>query len=214
MEVIIKAKCDCKSVHTLEFRSTVDCAMERIPCVVIGAGAVGLAIGRAMSRAGVYTVVLEKHSTFGTENSSRNSEVLHAGLYYPVGSAKARFCNEGKNIRLGYMKERNMPHSQCGKLVIASTAAEIPTLHKICKNGSSNGLDDLRMIPLEEVRELEPSVSCVAAMLSPFTGIFDSHSLMLNFVTEIEDHGSNVVYNCEVQSISRKQVAVSSSSTA
>lgn len=188
--------------------------MERIPCVVIGGGAVGLAIGKAMSRAGVYTMVLEKHSTFGTENSSRNSEVLHAGLYYPVGSAKARFCNEGKNKLLEYMKERSIPHSQCGKLVIASTAAEIPILHKICNNGSSNGLDDLRMIPLDEARALEPSVSCVAAMLSPFTGIFDSHSLMLNYVTDIEDQGSNVVYNCEVQNVSRNRVATSSNNLA
>ena len=185
--------------------------MEKVPCVVIGGGAVGLAIGRAMSRAGVYTMVLEKHSTFGSENSSRNSEVLHAGLYYPTGSAKARFCNEGKNTVLEYMKERSIPHKQCGKLVIASTLAEIPTLHKICKNGSTNGLNDLRMISLDEARALEPSVSCVAAMLSPFTGIFDSHTLMLNYVTDIEDKGSDIVYNCEVQSVSKTQVSISRS---
>lgn len=187
--------------------------MERVPCVVIGAGAVGLAIGRAISRAGIYTMVLEQHSTFGSENSSRNSEVLHAGLYYPVGSAKARFCNEGKLTLLRYLTERGIDHNQCGKLVIASSAAEIPTLHKIYNNGTANGLHDLRMISVDEARALEPSVSCVAAMISPFTGIFDSHNLMLNFITDIEDKGSDVVYNCEVQSVSKKHVDVSNNTT-
>lgn len=187
--------------------SFVDREMDRVPCVVIGAGAVGLAVGRAMCGAGVYTMVLEKHSAFGTENSSRNSEVLHAGLYYPVGSAKARFCNDGKNKLLTYMKDRNIPHNQCGKLVIASSAAEIPTLHKICKNGAANGLNDLRMVSVDEARVLEPSVSCVAAMLSPFTGIFDSHTLMLNYVTDIETTGSDIVYNCEVNDVSRTRIA-------
>ena len=176
--------------------------MERVPCVVIGAGVVGLAIGRALSQSGLMTLVLEKNSLFGAENSSRNSEVLHAGLYYTPGSKKANMCRTGKHMMLDYLKERNVPYNQCGKLVVASTDSEIPILHKIMKNGQQNGLTDLKLLIKEDIKVLEPSISCKAAMLSPFTGVFDSHTLMLNCVGDIEDSGSSIVYNCTVEKVS------------
>jgi len=177
--------------------------MERIPCVIIGAGAVGLAIGRALSQSGIGTIVLESSSTFGAGNSSRNSEVLHAGLYYPTGSAKAEMCNKGKHKMLSYLKSMGIPFSQCGKLVIASSTEEVPTLHKIFKNATQNGLKELTLLNAKEVNELEPAVSCVAGMLSPFTGILDSHNLMLSYIVEIEEAGSDVLYNCAVQSVKK-----------
>jgi len=177
--------------------------MERIPCVVIGAGAVGLAIGRALSGAGVSTLVLESQSTFGTGNSSRNSEVLHAGLYYPPGSLKESMCNGGKEKLRTYMKEKSVPFSQCGKVVIASTSSEVPTLHKIFKNGQQSGINDLKLLTAAEVHNLEPSLSCVAGMLSPFTSIFDSHQLMLSYIIDLEESGSEVIYNCAVQKVTK-----------
>lgn len=191
--------------HFATFRNFRDnnLAMERIPCVVIGAGAVGLAIGRALSGAGVPTMVLESQSSFGTGNSSRNSEVLHAGLYYTPGSVKATLCNEGKHKMLAYLKNKSVPYSQCGKLVIASSSEELPTLHKIFKNGQKNGLNDLKMLTATEVNQLESSLSCTAGFLSPFTGIFDSHNLMLSYIVDLEESGSDVVYNCSVESVKK-----------
>jgi L-2-hydroxyglutarate oxidase LhgO len=187
--------------------------MERVPCVVVGAGAVGLAVGKALSQAGLYTLVLERNPIFGAENSSRNSEVLHAGLYYNPGSHKARMCEKGRFQLLNYMKQRNVPFSQCGKLVVATSMQEVPVLQKIKSNGEMNGLTDLRMLSEKEVHVLEPALACKAAMLSPFTGVFDSHTLMLNYVADIEQEGSSVVYNCAVDSVSLCPGPSSSSST-
>jgi L-2-hydroxyglutarate oxidase LhgO len=177
--------------------------MEKVPCVVIGAGAVGLAIARSLSLAGINTLVLERNTTFGAENSSRNSEVLHAGLYYPRGSWKARLCIEGKSAMVKYLKERHIPHEICGKLIVATSEDEVPTLQKIKLNGEKNGVGDLRMLLVDEVRALEPHVTAHAAMLSPGTGIFDSHTLMVNYIADIEDSGSNVILECGVHSIQR-----------
>jgi L-2-hydroxyglutarate oxidase LhgO len=177
--------------------------MEKVPCVVIGAGAVGLAIARSLSLAGINTLVLERNTTFGAENSSRNSEVLHAGLYYPPGSWKARLCIEGKSAMVKYLKERHIPHDICGKLIVATSEHEVPTLQKIKLNGEKNGVGDLRILSVEEVRAVEPHVAAHVAILSPGTGIFDSHTLMVNYITDIEDSGSSVVYECGVQAIER-----------
>jgi L-2-hydroxyglutarate oxidase LhgO len=187
--------------------------MERVPCVVVGAGAVGLAVGRALCQAGLYTLVLERNPIFGAENSSRNSEVLHAGLYYAPGSHKARMCEKGRFQLLDYMKQRNVPFSQCGKLVVATSMQEVPVLQKIKSNGEKNGLTDLRMLSEKEAFDLEPTIACKAAMLSPFTGVFDSHTLMLNYVADIELAGSSVVYNCAVDSVSLCDSSSSSSGT-
>lgn len=170
--------------------------------MVVGAGVIGLAISRALSQGGLATLVLERNAIFGAENSSRNSEVLHAGLYYVPNSWKARLCSEGKQSLLEYLRERNIPHSICGKLVVAGSEAEVPILHKIKLTGEANGLADLRMLSKDETRALEPEVVSHAAMLSPSTGILDSHTLMLNYVADIEDRGSNIIYDCEVESVS------------
>ena len=109
----------------------------------------------------------------------------------------------GKRKLHAYMKEKAVPFSQCGKVVIASSPAEVPTLHKIFKNGQQSGINDLKMLSAKEVNELEPSLSCVAGMLSPFTGIFDSHQLMVSYIVDLEESGSGVIYNCAVQSVTR-----------
>ena len=183
---------------------------DKIPCVVIGGGVVGLAVAKALVAAGLGPLlVLERHHAIGMENSSRNSEVLHAGLYYKPGSLKAHLCVKGRDLMLDYIKQRKIAYRQCGKLVVAAEP-EIPTLHNIYNNGTSNGLKELQMLDRAAARELEPQVECAAALWSPFTSIFDSHALMLNYEADIEggagyatvsSSGSQVVLNCTVHSI-------------
>lgn len=175
--------------------------MEKVPCVVIGAGAVGLAVGRAMSKAGIFTLVLERNPIFGAENSSRNSEVLHAGMYYSPGSLKASLCNEGKHKLLDYIKAKHVSINNCGKIIVASSENEVHVLKGIIRNGERNGLNNLRMLSQSDVKFLEPNVSCHAGILSPFTSVFDSHTLMMNYEADMEDEGSMVVYNCVVSGL-------------
>lgn len=170
--------------------------MSTISCVVIGAGCVGLATARALSLIGLEVIVLEKNSSFGTETSSRSSEVLHSGIYYPTNSNKARFCVEGNNLLINYLKERKISHNLCGKLIIATSKKENEKLQSLYKQGEKNGLNALKLCSQEDVRVLEPNVECTSAILSPTTAIFDTHSVMLNYLGDIEDNGSNIVYNC------------------
>ncbi|KAJ1409865.1 FAD dependent oxidoreductase, partial [Ochromonadaceae sp. CCMP2298] len=175
--------------------------MDRVPCVVIGAGVVGLAAARTICLAGVSTLVLEKYPSPGMENSSRNSEVLHAGLYYPPDSLKSRLCLQGRGMLLRYMQERDINHRLCGKLVIAADASELATLSKILSNTPlSVGLKPLGQA---EVHSMEPAVRCVGALHSPGTGILDSHGLMQQLERDVTDAGSDVLYNCEVQGVTR-----------
>ena len=173
---------------------------EQVDCAVIGAGVVGLAIARAFAIAGREVIVLEAADAIGTHTSSRNSEVIHAGLYYPKGSLKARFCVSGKTMLYDYCSEHGVPHRNIGKVVVAVTEDEIPTLQGYVGKAEANGVQDLRWLSREELRELEPAVDCVAGFFSPSTGIIDSHALMLAYQGDAENGGATVVFKSPVES--------------
>src|SRR5450759_5550742 len=164
--------------------------MEKIDCVVIGAGVVGLACARALALAGREVIVLEAAGAIGTETSSRNSEIIHAGIYYPPGSAKAVLGVRGSQLVYRYCEEHGVAHRRCGKLIVATAAEQIATLHKIQTHAAANGVRDLRLLAADEARAMEPELRCVAALHSPSTGIIDSHGLMLAYQGEAEDHGA------------------------
>lgn len=174
---------------------------DELDCVVIGAGVVGLAVGRSLALAGREVVVLEAESEIGMHTSSRNSEVIHAGLYYATNSLKARLCVSGKQMLYDYCEAHHVPVNRIGKLIVASGEAEIARLQEIRRQAEINGVHDLRFLDTGEVRELEPAVVCDAAMLSPSTGIIDSHALMLSLQGEIEAHGGYVITNSRVASV-------------
>ena len=173
---------------------------EQVDCAVIGAGVVGLAIARAFAIAGREVIVLEAADAIGTHTSSRNSEVIHAGLYYPKGSLKARLCVSGKSLLYDYCAEHGVPHRNSGKIVVAVTEDEIATLKDYVGKAAANGVRDLRWLAREELRELEPAVDCVAGFSSPSTGIIDSHALMLAYQGDAENSGASVVFKSPVES--------------
>jgi L-2-hydroxyglutarate oxidase LhgO len=174
--------------------------MDEVECIVVGAGVIGLAAARALALAGYYVLVLERAYTIGFETSSRNSEVIHGGLYYPVGSLKARSCVEGRHRLYAYCREHRVPHARIGKLIVATSEAEIPGLDQIAATARGNGVDDLEWLDRAEAQRLEPALRCVAALLSPSTGIVDSHALMLNYQGEAEAAGAMVVLRTPVLS--------------
>src|SRR6266436_6863854 len=153
--------------------------MDEVECVVVGAGVIGLAVARALALAGVEVLVLERAYTIGFETSSRNSEVIHGGLYYPKGSLKARSCVEGRERLYAYCQEHGVPHARLGKLIVATAEEEIPWVEQIAAAARANGVDNLEWLSASQARRLEPELNCVAAVLSPSTGIIDSHALML-----------------------------------
>jgi L-2-hydroxyglutarate oxidase LhgO len=173
---------------------------DSIDCVVIGAGVVGLAIARTLAASGREVIVLEAAGAFGTGTSSRNSEVLHAGLYYATGSLKATLCVAGQQALYRYCEARGVEHRRTGKIIVASSAAQVPGLGKYAALAAANGVTDLRMLSAADVRQLEPEVRCAAAVLSPSTGIVDSHGLMLAYVGDLERSAGTVVYNSPVVS--------------
>jgi len=172
--------------------------MERVDCVVIGAGVVGLACARALALAGREVIVLEAAGAIGTETSSRNSEVIHAGIYYPPGSHKARLCVEGRQLLYPYCEQHGIGHRRCGKLIVATTSAQVASLHKIRAQAADNGVHDLRLLDEAEAKAMEPELNCVAALHSPSTGIIDSHGLMLAFQGDAEDHGAMLALHSPV----------------
>jgi len=157
--------------------------------VVIGAGVVGLAVARALALQGREVLVLEAANAIGTETSSRNSEVIHAGIYYPQGSLKAQLCVRGKELLYAYCAERGIAHRRCGKLIVATSQAQRAQLDKILQHAAANGVNDLQLLTREQALALEPALDCVAALLSPSTGIVDSHGLMLALQGDMENHG-------------------------
>jgi L-2-hydroxyglutarate oxidase LhgO len=167
---------------------------EPVDTVVIGAGVVGLAIARTFALAGREVVVLERESAIGTGTSSRNSEVVHAGIYYPPGSLKAKLCVAGRLALYPYLAERGIAHRRCGKLIVATDAGQIAALEKLQEQAKANGVTDLRMLSGDEARALEPRLSCVAALESPSTGIVDSHAFMLGLRGDAEDHGAAIAF--------------------
>ncbi|NQU57112.1 MAG: NAD(P)/FAD-dependent oxidoreductase [Rhodospirillales bacterium] len=163
---------------------------ENVDCVVIGAGVIGLAIARKLAISGRDVIVLEQADAIGTVTSARNSEVIHAGLYYPEGSLKARLCVAGRALLYDYLQERVINHQRCGKLVVATNEEEAAALDGILAKARINGVDDMVKISAAEAHAMEPELSCVSALLSPSTGIFDSHSYMLNLQGDAENHGA------------------------
>ena len=173
---------------------------EQVDCAVVGAGVVGLAIARELALAGREVIVLEAADAIGTHTSSRNSEVIHAGLYYPKGSLKAHLCVAGKGLLYDYCAGHGVPHSNIGKIVVAVTEDEIATLKSYVQKAEGNGVADLRWLSRAELRELEPEVECVAGFMSPSTGIVDSHALMLAYQGDAENSGATVVFRSPVES--------------
>jgi L-2-hydroxyglutarate oxidase LhgO len=172
--------------------------MERVECVVIGAGVVGLALARALALQGREVIVLEAEDRIGTGISSRNSEVIHAGIYYPGGSLKARLCVAGNRALYAYCAAHGVAHRRCGKLIVATDETQIEALRHLRLRAVANGVTDLRWLDAQEARRLEPQLRCAAALLSPSTGIVDSHGLMRALRHEAEDHGATVVLKSPV----------------
>ena len=164
--------------------------MERLDAVVIGAGLVGLAVARELAMAGREVVILDAEDAIGTHTSSRNSEVIHAGIYYPQGSLKARACVEGKHLLYEYCASHGVPHRRCGKLIVATDQKQLEELNAIKTKAHANGVGDVDWIAKDEVARMEPELFCVGALHSPSTGIIDSHALMLAYLGDAEAHGA------------------------
>ncbi len=163
---------------------------EHIQCVVIGAGVVGLACARALADQGMDLVILEAEDAIGTQTSARNSEVIHAGIYYKTGSQKARLCKPGRDMLYDYCANYGIEHKKIGKLIVATNDTQIEKLDEILQKGLANGVTDLTLVTKHDVAQLEAEVECVAALWSPSTGIVDSHSLMLSFLGDAEKKGA------------------------
>ena len=174
--------------------------MEDFDCAVIGAGVVGLAVARELALLGRDVIVLESEGAIGTGTSSRNSEVIHAGIYYARNSLKARLCVAGKSLLYAYAAERNIPHRRCGKLIVATSSSQVDDLAGIIAKGHANGVDDLLMLTRDEARQLEPDLECLAAVRSPSTGIVDSHAYMLSLQGDLENAGGVVALKSGVSS--------------
>ncbi len=169
--------------------------------VVIGAGVVGLACARALARLGKEVIILERNSAFGQETSSRNSEVIHAGIYYPPGSRKAQWCVSGRQRLYAFCEAHGVEFRQCGKLIVATSVEQTPGLEQIQSRAVANGVNDLVWLSAQEAKALEPQLECVAALFSPSTGIVDSHGLMLALLGDAERHGAVLAYNSKVQTM-------------
>jgi len=175
--------------------------VERIDAVVIGAGVIGLAVGRALARAGHETIILERADAFGTVTSSRNSEVIHAGLYYPSGSLKALLCVAGREQLYAYCAAKSIAHRRCGKLLVASGDAQCAKLTQIQAQGQRNGVADLQWLDAAQLHALEPQLRADLALWSPSTGIVDSHGLMLALLGDFEAAGGVLALRSPVEAI-------------
>ena len=153
---------------------------------IVGAGVIGLAVARALTLSGRSVLVVEARARFGEETSSRNSEVIHSGLYYPAGSFKARLCVAGRAALYQFCAERGVPHSRCGKLIVAADESELGGLEALARKGAENGVEDLTLLSAREAKALEPALACVGALLAPSTGVLDSHAYMLALQGEAE----------------------------
>jgi L-2-hydroxyglutarate oxidase LhgO len=173
--------------------------VESVDCVVVGAGVVGLAVARALALKGREVLVLEAAEGIGTETSSRNSEVIHAGIYYPAGSLIARTCVAGKKMLYAYCAERGVPFRNCGKLIVATDAEEAGKLESIKARAAANGVDDMRLVSAEEAKAMEPALHCTAALVSPSTGIIDSHAFMLALQGDAENAGAMFAFHAPVE---------------
>ncbi len=173
--------------------------MDSVECVVAGAGVIGLAIARALARSGREVVVVEAAGAIGTVTSARNSEVIHAGIYYEPGSWRARFCVAGRQALYAYCRDHDIAHRDCGKLIVAIDESEIEGLHKLRRTAQANGVTDLTLLSADEAKRMEPGLHCVAALWSPSTGIIDSHGYMLALRGEAEAAGASFAFHAPLQ---------------
>jgi L-2-hydroxyglutarate oxidase LhgO len=172
--------------------------VEWVDCIVVGAGVVGLAVARALALTGRDVIILDAADGIGTETSSRNSEVIHAGIYYPAGSLMARFCVAGRKALNDYCATKGVPHANCGKLIVATNAEEDAMLAGIKRRAETNGVEGMRVLAAAEATAMEPNLSCTSALLSPVTGIIDSHAFMLALQGDAENAGAVPVFLCPV----------------
>ncbi|MFZ3218614.1 MAG: NAD(P)/FAD-dependent oxidoreductase [Rhodoferax sp.] len=181
---------------------------ERVDCVVVGAGVVGLAVARALVLAGRDVLVLEACDAIGTQTSARNSEVIHAGIYYAGGSLKAQLCVRGKSLLYDYCAQRGVAHQRCGKFIVATTPQQVAQLQSIRDRAAANGVTDLVLLTGAQAQALEPALRCLAALHSPSTGIVDSHALMLALQGDLEHAGGVVALNAPLASAKCAQDAI------
>ena len=178
--------------------------MDKVDGVIIGAGVVGLAVARALVTASPFGarewMVLEATDAIGTGTSSRNSEVIHAGIYYPQGSLKAKLCVQGRVQLYDYLQTNGIAHKKCGKLIVATHESQVATLQAIKDKAHANGVDDLVHLDAKQAKSLEPALSCLAALHSPSTGIIDSHAYMLSLQGDFENAGGLVAFHASVES--------------
>jgi L-2-hydroxyglutarate oxidase LhgO len=175
--------------------------LDEIDCVVVGAGVIGLAVARALALDGREVLIVEEAARIGSETSSRNSEVIHAGIYYPQGSLKARLCVAGRAQLYDYCERRGIGRRRCGKLIVATSPAQLPELEAIARGAALNGVDDLRVLEAAEAKSLEPELACAGALLSPSTGVIDSHGYMLSLLGEAEANGAVLALNTRATAI-------------
>jgi len=177
--------------------------MERVDVTIVGAGVVGLAIAAELAEEGLDSAVVERHDSFGRECSSRNSEVVHAGIYYPRGSRKASLCVEGRRELYRLLEERGIPFRKTGKLIVAWDRSQVPTLEKLKAQGDQNGVEGLRLLGRAETAALEPDIRAEAGLLSPETGIFDTHRFMA-FLEKKASRRATIAYRCEAVGIAKE----------
>ena len=174
---------------------------ETCDVLVIGAGVIGLAVGRALSNCGREVLIVERHEAIGTETSSRNSEVIHAGIYYPTGSKKAELCVRGKHLLYTHCEQYRVPYERIGKIIVATREDQFEVLRNYQKQAVINGVGELTWLDKSEIRDREPAVECLAGVFSPTTGIIDSHAFMLSLEGELESNGGMIAFNTPVESL-------------
>lgn len=177
--------------------------MEKVDIVVVGAGVVGLAVAWELSKLNKEIFVIEKNSSFGQETSSRNSEVIHAGIYYPKESLKAKTCIEGKQLLYEFCAANNISHKRTGKLIVAINENEVRDLRNLLRQGLENGVEDLRLLSKDEIKSFEPNIKAEEAVYSPSTGIIDSHGLMNNLALQFRSQQGHIAYNSELIGIDK-----------
>ena len=175
--------------------------MDTVETVVVGAGVVGLAVARTMALQGHEVMLLESENAIGTGTSSRNSEVIHAGIYYTAGSLKARLCVQGKEMLYAYCEARGVGHKRCGKLIVATSPEQVAQLDSITAKARANGVNDMAPLSREQALAMEPALQCEAALHSPSTGIVDSHALMLSYWGDLEHAGGLLALNSRVEAV-------------
>jgi len=174
---------------------------EKIECLVVGGGVIGIAIARRLALAGLEVLVLEAESSIASHTSSRNSEVIHAGIYYPTNSLKAKLCVAGRKLLYEYCKKKHVPFKQTGKIIIATDSAQVDQLAAYEHQANANGVSNLEHLSAQDVAKLEPQVECHAGLLSPSTGIIDSHNFILALQGDLENAKGTVVFHSKVENV-------------